>query len=222
MEGALQPSSPRCRPVHLSMCSTVRKGRGTHPPVQCAGIFLFPTPRGRPWPCARTDPWFRSKTLLVLRHGGGYWSAGIRAVSQYDSSSAPPPPRPDSPATPPRTDLPDPHDPLSRNGPVVCGSDGCRADVWRCNAGMQRLVLLHPNVVQQRNKTRTGARQGGASSGGGGGGGTRFSYDMCAQKSVRNQVWWLLWRWSATCRCMATVIAHVSTLPTGIFASRFL
>ena len=47
--------------VRLSMCFTVKKGKGTHPPAA----------RGCSWPCARTDRKVRGKALLVLRHGGG-------------------------------------------------------------------------------------------------------------------------------------------------------
>ena len=63
------------------------KGEGTHVPAQRAGKFFFrgtglPTAVRKNQPlvprsnlggkvCARTNPWFRGQTLLVLGHGGG-------------------------------------------------------------------------------------------------------------------------------------------------------
>ena len=63
------------------------KGEGTHVLAQRAGNFFFrgtglPTAVRKNQPlvprsnlggkvCARTNPWFRGQTLLVLGHGGG-------------------------------------------------------------------------------------------------------------------------------------------------------
>ena len=47
------------------------KGEGTHVLAQRAGNFFFPAVRDCPRLCARTNPWFRGQTLLVLGHGGG-------------------------------------------------------------------------------------------------------------------------------------------------------
>ena len=47
------------------------KGEDTHVLVQRAGNFFFSAVRGGPRLCARTNPWFRGQTLLVLGHGGG-------------------------------------------------------------------------------------------------------------------------------------------------------
>ena len=33
--------------------------------------IFFSAVRGCPWPCARTDPWFRGQTVPVPGHGGG-------------------------------------------------------------------------------------------------------------------------------------------------------
>ena len=75
------------------------KGEGTHVPAQRAGNFFFrgtglPTAVRKNQPlvprsnlgekvCARTNPWFRGQTLLVLGHGGGGY---------YVHSATPPPP----------------------------------------------------------------------------------------------------------------------------------
>ena len=73
-----------CSFVNVVNCG---KGEGTHVPAQRAGKFFFrgtglPTAVRKNQPlvprsnlggkvCARTNPWFRGQTLLVLGHGGG-------------------------------------------------------------------------------------------------------------------------------------------------------
>ena len=54
----------------LPTCFTVRKERA-HIPLRNAPEISFSAVRGCCCLCARTTPWFRCKTLLVLRDGGG-------------------------------------------------------------------------------------------------------------------------------------------------------
>ena len=56
--------------VHLSTWLTVGKERARMSRRNAPEIF-FSAVRGCPQLCARTNPWFRGQTLLVLGHGGG-------------------------------------------------------------------------------------------------------------------------------------------------------
>ena len=80
------------------------KGEAANTPAQCAGNFFFhgtglPTVMRKNQPlvprsnfggkaCARTAPWFRSQTLLVLGQGGGGLSTFVVHVSTKKKSSS--------------------------------------------------------------------------------------------------------------------------------------